>query len=215
VSVGELDPDDEKILAFARELLRQFGVAKRNLEDVSWDDDTLSLDGVLVMWGEVKLPGYMKGRLAAEEWRSLLAPSIVYHYIMQRDRGRGAIFRVVLPGTVAALVLVYLLLQIFKITDYGYARELLFFLILGYVAFEAVVLASYVNWFWRSLTFVSDRRAAEKVGAQPLVLAMIKYRDAESMLPIRPKPRPLRPSLSRRIERLQRQLDLTQPRQVG
>jgi hypothetical protein len=203
VSADRVDPDDEKILGYGRELLGLFGVAKRNLEDVSWDDDTLSLDGVLVMWGEVKLPGYMKGRLAAEEWRFLLAPSIVYHYIMVRNRNLGSFTRVVLPGTASAFVMIYFFLQIIKITDYGYAKELLFFLIVAYIAFQAVVIISYTNWFFRSLVFSSDRRAAEKMGAEALVLAMIKYRDAESTSTLRPKHRSIRPGLNQRIERLQ------------
>lgn len=152
-------------MGYGRELLRIFGIAKRNPDTVTWDGDTLSLDGILVMWSEVKLPGHMKGRLAAEEWRFLLEPSIVYLYMMVRNRNWG------LPHANSVAVVGRFSRSDLssapdlQITDHAYANELLFILIIGYVAFEAVVIASYTNWLFRSVTFASDPRAAERVGA--------------------------------------------------
>lgn len=69
---------------------------------------------VSVQYGEVTLPVTMKGRLTAEDWRPLIASSIIYNQSPYRGQRKGSIVRLVLPVGVGEIPLVYALLQIFQ-----------------------------------------------------------------------------------------------------
>lgn len=146
----------------------------------------------------------MKGKLNQEDWRPLLTSSITYHYIIYQNPTKGGLVRVILPNTVAVLLMTYFLLQIFKLQDKTYAQQLLFALIFGYVVFAAILVSSWINWYSRSLVFAFDRRGGDLVGRDVLLLALMKYRDAVSSLIGGLMHRGFRPSLGRRIRKLQR-----------
>src|SRR5438128_8350274 len=90
-------PDDEKILEYAADLFGQIGITKPNPDTVVWDDK-MDPNHVSVVFGEARLPRSMMGKLTAEDWRPLLASSIIYNYFLSREKNRGSLTRVVLPA---------------------------------------------------------------------------------------------------------------------
>lgn len=83
-------PDDEKILSCAIDLFRQLGITKPEPDTIAWDDD-MKPDLVVVKFGEVRLPRRMMGKLTAEDWRPLLAPSIIYNNVLSADKNRTSL----------------------------------------------------------------------------------------------------------------------------
>ena len=80
--------EDNEILRYAQELSKEIRPGRSEPDEVTWDDG-LPLDRVIVRYGEVKLPSGVKGRLTPEDWRPLIASSIIYNQSLYRAQRRG------------------------------------------------------------------------------------------------------------------------------
>ena len=108
--------ENNEILRYAQELSREIRPRGSEPDEVTWDDG-LPLDRVIVRYSEVKLPSGMKGRLTPEDWRPLIASSIIYNQSLYRAQRRGSIVRLVLPLGVGEVPLIFALLQIFHMRN--------------------------------------------------------------------------------------------------
>ena len=198
---GSMEEDNE-ILRYARELSREIRPGGSEPDEVTWDDG-LPLDRVIVRYGEVKLPSGMKGRLTPEDWRPLIASSIIYNQSLYRAQRRGSIVRLVLPLGVAEVPLIFALLQIFHMTNRQATIELVL-VIAGWILFASSVLWLYIHWLWRSLFYGADRRAAEIVGTATILESLRKTRDAISTLTVPRKRFSLLPSINQRVQSLEK-----------
>jgi hypothetical protein len=77
--------EDNEILRDAQELSREIRPGKPEPDELTWDDG-LPLDRVVVRYGEVTLPGGMRGKLTPETWRPLIASSIIYNQSLYRGQ---------------------------------------------------------------------------------------------------------------------------------
>ena len=85
------DPEDQRILEVAREVGRQLGVSKFYPERVVWRPG-ISSDQCVFMRRHFKvvvLPETMKGSLEPEEWRPLMASSLLWDRIPPARRLRN------------------------------------------------------------------------------------------------------------------------------
>jgi hypothetical protein len=198
-------PDDEKILKYAIELFRRLGITRPEPNSVVWDAD-VSPDLATVRLAKVTLPTRMMGRLTAEDWKPLLASAIIYRYVLSRDKNRGTLTRILLPIGLAEIPLAFTLIQIFRLSSQADTRGLLLTTIILWIAYSSALVALYIRWFWRGLTYVADRRAASTIGRDQLLAAFAKYRDAISATGYPRKRLHLWPTVGQRIERVQKDL---------
>ena len=196
------DPEDTKILNYAANLMGQLAISKPAPDAVLWIDDAPT-DSVVVQYGEIKLPRSMRGKVTAEDWRPLLASSIIYHYLLEPKRSRASLLRLVLPLALGELVLVYALLSVLTPANPDSSVELLVIVSLwtAYALFLATV---YFNWGWRTLFYAADRRAGELVGKEAMLQALTGFRNTRSHAAPATKRRRFRPGLDQRIRRLKR-----------
>jgi hypothetical protein len=178
-------------------------MTKPDPDTVVWDDK-LDPDRVTVALGEVRLPRRMMGRLTAEDWKPPLAPSIMYNYVLSRDKNRGSLIRVVMPAGLGEIPLVYALLQILRLTNQDYSRTLLFITVTLWTVYTLTLLTLYTRWLWRSLSYTADRRTADIIGREVLLQALTKYGETISATGYPRRRLHLWPTVSQRIERLQR-----------
>ena len=194
--------EDNEILRYAQELSKEIRPGRSEPDEVTWDDG-LPLDRVIVRYGEVKLPSGVKGRLTPEDWRPLIASSIIYNQSLYRAQRRGSIVRLVLPLGVGETPLISALLQIFRMRSDQATIELIL-VIAGWVLFASSVLTLYIHWLWRSLFYAADRHAAETVGTGTILESLRKSRDAILALKGSTKRLRLLPSVNQRISKLDR-----------
>jgi hypothetical protein len=197
-------PDDEKILKYAVDLFRQLGITKPEPDTVVWDD-TISRDVVVVKFGEVRLPRSIMGRLTAEDWKPLLAPAIIYNYFLLRDENRDATLHMVLPLTPGPILVAFSLIALFRYARGPIYTELLITIITLYLVYSSIVLALYIRRRWRRLLYTADRQAADKFGKEVLLAALAKYGETITATGNPRKRLHLWPTVSQRIERLQRE----------
>jgi hypothetical protein len=198
-------PDDENILKYAVELFRQFRVTKPEPDSVVWAED-MGPDLVTVQYGEVRLPRRMMGRLTAEDWRPLLAPSILYNYVLLRDKNRTSLIRLVLPVGLGEIPLIFALLVILRLPDHSLSSELLWATVALWAIYSLSLLTLYTKWLWRDLPYTADRRVADTIGKETLLSALAKYGETISATGYPRKRLHLWPTVSQRIERLQKDL---------
>jgi hypothetical protein len=198
-------PDDENILKYAVELFRQFRVTKPEPDSVVWAEDMVP-DLVTVQYGEVRLPRRMMGRLTAEDWRPLLAPSILYNYVLLRDKNRTSLIRLVLPVGLGEIPLIFALLVILRLPDHSLSNELLWATVALWAIYSLSLLTLYTKWLWRDLPYTADRRVADTIGKETLLSALAKYGETISATGYPRKRLHLWPTVSQRIERLQKDL---------
>jgi hypothetical protein len=198
-------PDDENILKYAVELFRQFRVTKPEPDSVVWAEDMVP-DLVTVQYGEVRLPRRMMGRLTAEDWRPLLAPSILYNYVLLRDKNRTSLIRLVLPVGLGEIPLIFALLVILRLPDHSLSSELLWATVALWAIYSLSLLTLYTKWLWRDLPYTADRRVADTIGKETLLSALAKYGETISATGYPRKRLHLWPTVSQRIERLQKDL---------
>jgi len=195
-------PDDEKILNYAVELFHQLGITKPEPDGVVWAED-MGPDLVIVQFGEVRLPRRMMGRLTAEGWRPLLAASILYNYVLSRDKNRTSLIRLVLPAGLGEIPLIFALLAILRLPDHSLSSELLWATVALWAIYSLSLLTLYTKWLWRDLSYAADRRAADTIGKGMLLSALAKYGETISATEYPRKRLHLRPTVSQRVERLQ------------
>src|SRR5437773_2093182 len=196
--------EDHEILGYAQELFRQIQPGKPEPGTVSWDED-LPLGRVVVRYGEVKLPFRLKGKLAAEDWRPLLASSILYSQSLYKGQRKGSFTRLILPLAVAEILLVYALLQILQMRNDLAKIELILVVVL-WTLFASSLLVFYTHWLWRILFYAADKRAAEIVGTEIILESLRKTRDAISTLAVPRKRFSLLPGMNQRVQKLEKLL---------
>jgi hypothetical protein len=192
--------EDDEILRYARELSRQIRPGGSEPDELTWDDG-LPSDRVIIRYGEVKLPSGMKGRLAPEYWRPLLASSIIYYQSLYGAQRRGSIVRLVLPVGVGEIPLIFALLQIFQMRSDQATIEL-FLVVVGWALYAWSVFALYIRWLYRSLFYAADKRAAEVVGIATIIESLRKTRDAISSMNVTRKRFSFFPSIGQRLQKL-------------
>ena len=194
-------PDDEKILKYAVELFRKLGITKPEPDTLVWEDH-MDPNTATVRFGEVKLPRIMMGRLTAEDWRPLLAPAIIYGYLLLRDEHRDSALRLILPLGLASVASMYSTLQIIHLSQLAYFRELVIANLILFLAYAASVIVLYNKRRWRSLPYGADRRASGIVGREVLLAALAKYGETLSATGYPLKRLHLWPTVGQRIEHL-------------
>src|SRR5213593_2784722 len=194
--------EDHEILRYARELFRQIQPGKPEPGTVSWDEG-MSLDRVVVRYGEVKLPFRLKGKPTVEDWRPLIASSIIYNQSLYRGQRLGFIVRLVLPIGVGEVPLIFALLQIFHVRNEQAAIELIL-VIAGWILFASAVLSLYIHWLWRSLFYAADKRAAEIVGTATIFESLRRSRGTIPALTVPRKRFSLLPGMSQRVQKLEK-----------
>src|SRR5438309_3374252 len=192
--------EDNEILRYAQELSREIRPGRSEPDEVTWDDG-LPLDRVIVRYGEVKLPSGMKGRLTPEDWRPLIASSIIYNQSLYRAMRRGSIVRLALPVGIGEIPLIYALLKIFQMRS-DQANIELTLVVAGWTLYACSLLALYIHWLWRSQFYEADQHAAELVGTATLLESLRKCRSIVSTLRVQKKPFSLLPCTNHRIQKM-------------
>ena len=202
-TAGSNSPDDEKILEYAAELFQQLGIKRSPPDTVSWEDQQ-DPDMIIVRYGEIKLGRSMKGRLSPEDWKILLAPSIIYGYLLLRNQNRYSITHLVLPLGLAEFPLIVALLQIFHLPASANPRALLIITNILYIAYAASILLLYVKGRWRELVYKADRQATDALGRDNLLAALNRHRKTISQAGFLARKFHLWPTLTARIEHLEK-----------
>ncbi|OLD11686.1 MAG: hypothetical protein AUI97_08915 [Crenarchaeota archaeon 13_1_40CM_3_52_17] len=199
------NPDDERILKYAGELFHPFGITKPDPDTVVWDDN-MDPDRVIVQLGEAKLPRSMMGRLTAEEWKPLLAPAIILGYFLLPRQPRDTILRLVLPLGIGEVPLTVALLKTLPLgrQDPALSISLLFATIIIWASYALLMVALWSRRAWRGLFYTADGQAADKLGREVLLATLTKYGETISVTGYPRKRLHLWPTVSQRIERLQR-----------
>lgn len=196
--------EDNEILRYAQELSREIRRGGSEPDDLTWDDG-LTLDRVIVRYGEVKLPTGMRGRLSPEDWRPLIASSIIYNQSLYRAQRRGAIVRLALPLGIGEIPLIFALLQIFQMRSSQADIELTIIVVL-WSLYASSLLALYMHWLWRRQFYAADKRAAEMVGTATLIESLEKNGDVISALKGSTKRFSILPNNAQRVRRLKKSL---------
>jgi Peptidase family M48 len=196
-------PDDAKILKYAVELFREFGIRKPEPDSVIWVN-RMDPNVVVVRLGQVKLPRKMMGKLTPEDWRPLLASAIMYNYGLTRDKSHGPLLRAVLPLGLAEIPLAYALILIFRASSQAEATILLTLTILVWIIYSSSILMFYIKWYWRILSYVADQIAAKTLGREVLLSALAKYAETISVTGYRPHSLHLWPTVNQRVDHLQK-----------
>ncbi len=122
-----------------------------------------------------------------------------------RDPIRDYALRVFLPLAIGFSLVGFDAIQIIRSSQLDYIRELNlanFVILLLYIP----VIALYVRRRWRSLSYIADRSAADTIGKEVLLTAFAKYGETISATGYPRKRVHLWPTVSQRIERLQKDL---------
>ena len=196
-------PDAQKILEDARSLFRQLGIQKPEPEIVS-SADGMPPDFVIVLYGEIILPAQMIGKLTPEEWRPLVASSIIFNYTILRGQNMGALPRIFLP--LAGVVVLILVLA--RVLDPAGSNGFLETALVGSMITGMVMLMMpYLNRYSQGGRLKADREATRIVGRESMLQSLTRVRDLkeEWNLPRRSRRYRFAPSLNRRIAYLQRE----------
>jgi len=163
-------------------------------------------DRVIVQLGEAKLPRSMMGRLTAEEWKPLLAPAIILGYFLLPRQPRDTILRLVLPLGIGEVPLTVALLKTLPLgrQDPALSISLLFATIIIWASYALLMVALWSRRAWRGLFYTADGQAADKLGREVLLATLTKYGETISVTGYPRKRLHLWPTVSQRIERLQR-----------
>lgn len=164
--------EDQNILAIARELCEQLRIAQFKPESLSWvtwlftyrQKMFLPSDQCVFTGGEMTLQKMMKGRLAPEEWRPLIASSLIYEFSPDVPRklyfARAARIAPAFFLALAPLFLIRLSLPSVRVPAWA-----------GIGYFFAVMF-TYSTLFWdvarlrKKLRLKADRNAARLVGRE-------------------------------------------------
>ncbi len=199
---GLSGPDVDRILEDAGSLFKQIGIQKPEPDAVS-STNGLPADFVMVLYGEIILPAQMVGRLTPEEWRPLVASSIIFQYTIIRRQNWAALPLIALPlaGAVA------LTLVLIGILDPGRSNGLLEITLIGSVFTATLVLMMpYLNRWSQGGRLKADREAARIVGKDSMLQSLTRIHNLaqEPNTQRRIRGYGFAPSLNQRIAKLQR-----------
>ena len=199
-----MDPEDQRIVDIARELCQRLGITRIHPQTVSWREKRglvrVAPDLVFFAMDNIMLPKSLMGKLEPEEWKPLLASSLIYHWKSQSKVALGMMVR-----TIPIILLVpigLLLLDRILSNQFGLFRIILLavYLPLTVVGILYSQILAYRNM--KRVRLDCDRRAAELAGPENLLRALKKIESLDIE-----KPRRLaylvRPSIQQRINHLQ------------
>ena len=197
------NPDAQRILEDARSLFKQLGIQKPEPEIVS-SADRMPTDLVIVLHGEIILPAQMIGKLTPEEWKPLVASSIIFNYTILRGQNRGAVPRILLP---LAAVIVLILVLARALDPAGSNGFLETTLVGSMITGMVIVMMPLLNRYSQGGRLKADREAAGIVGRESMLESLTRVRALrkEWNLPRRSRGYGFTPSLNRRIAYLQRE----------
>ena len=185
--------DEQRILRIANELIEQLSISIFRPVSVSWDEYVqltlhdsetilpemagsikrdIPIGWCVFSWDRVLLPTAMRGKLDPEEWRPLLASSLIYEAKLRVKRYLGTIL-VSTPIIVDALGW----WELFAVsTPASGIPALLLILDIAWL-FPAFFLSGFLSkWFSRRLRLEADRLAAERVGRETLERVLEKMK---------------------------------------
>ena len=168
--------DEQDILRITKELIEQLNVSSFRPVSVSWAKDIpwtfvdsekpmpefagsvkrdVPVGWCVFTWDTVILPTEMKGKLDPEEWRPLLASSLIYEAKLRIKRDLVFIFLSTPASGIPALLLILDIAGLF-----------------GALA----IIGLLVKWFSRRLRLRADTLAAELVGRESLERVLEKMK---------------------------------------
>src|SRR5260370_343223 len=175
-SLQMIDPpksqENESILQIATELIQQLQVSNFNPKSVSWEEFVardrvgqpnlptiqVPVGWCVLTWTELILPPELKGKLEPEEWRPLLASSIIFSSKLKRKKFLGITARIGGPLFLVALGFVTL----FATWSSTLTAPLLVADLIG-TLIVPVYGALIVSPFLRRMSLEADRLAARQV----------------------------------------------------
>ena len=177
--------DDQDIVRIAKEVIEELGISSFRPVSVSWTDElpwTLAdsestipeLTGIVkrnvpigwcvFTWDRVLLPTGMKGKLDPEEWRPLLASSLIYESKLKTRRDLGVVL-VSTPVIIDGLGW----LELFAVSTPEAGIPALLFVLDFVGLFAAFFLMGFMaKWFSKRLRLRADTLATEHVGREAL-----------------------------------------------
>jgi hypothetical protein len=185
--------NEQDILRIAKELIEQLNISSYRPGTIAWAEDVpltmadsedlipevagfvkrdVPIGWCLFTWDKVILPTEMKGKLEPEEWRPLLASSLIYEAKLRVKRDLGIIL-VSTPIIIDALGW----WELYAVsTPVSGIPALLLILDIAWL-FPATFLSGFLaKWFSRRLRLEADRLAAEHVGGETLQRVLEKMK---------------------------------------
>jgi len=185
--------DEQDILTIAQELIEQLNISSFKPVSVSWAEDLpwtnvdsekpvpelagfvkrdIPVGWCVFSWDRVILPTEMKGKLGPEEWRPLLASSLIYEARLSLRRNIGFIF-LSTPITIDAVGW----WELFAVSTPASGIPALLLIIDIAGLFGTLLLSGFlVKWFTRRLRLRADTLAAEHVGRETLERVLEKMK---------------------------------------
>jgi hypothetical protein len=156
--------DEEAVTRYARDLCQQLGVPELNPQKVSWSP----LSRILVLYGSVRLPRRMMGHLTPDEWKPLIASSLIYEGLVGNARYRKLndkkrLLTFFLQNLIANLLLVGVILLSFRVNGDAYKLVLLIGGLAGWMAFELPMTRRFLFVKTKELQFRADKEATNIV----------------------------------------------------
>ena len=193
-------PEDEKILSIIRELCAQLNYYKLNIQSINWLNRMgirrFPPDALLInpRFHTILLSTQAMGQLTPEEWRPLLASSLLYY----KNHNRGML-KTLLPMFSLVLLMPFVLLADFTFLNSqspiiydGVIIVLIIFVILSYLVSMNLMKKFYLKM---------DDKAAQFLGKDALLASLTKLDMIKGGSPGRRGF--IRPSLQERIRHLQ------------
>jgi len=185
--------DEQDILRITKELIEQLNVSSFRPVSVSWAKDIpwtffdsekpmpefagsvkrdVPVGWCVFTWDTVILPTEMKGKLDPEEWRPLLASSLIYEAKLRINRYFGIIL-VSIPIIIDALGW----WELFAVSTPASGIPALLLILDVAWLFPAFFLSGFLaKWFSRRLRLKADGLAAELVGRETLERVLEKMK---------------------------------------
>lgn len=168
-----MHPEDEAILSIIRELSAQFGYYKHNIQTITWRDRIgirrFPPDQILLWPGTLQLSKAAMGRLTPEEWRPLLASTLLFY----KNHNRGFL-KAFLPFLATILLEPLILAASFRFVGDAAQSRLLNYLIVGVVIL--LILIGFVLFLnlLKKFYLKMDEQAGQLVGKERLVASLTK-----------------------------------------
>jgi len=175
------EEEDARILAVANELIEQLKLKHRLRTRVSWMNRIpagrrsilVRSDEPMMQLGELVLAERARGKLGPEDWRPLIASTLVYKSpAMLRKTLRHLSLRLFVPLTCFFSLLFLVLFSVY-VSRQAFTPIAIF----GYYVMTAMFLALMLTWslsppYIRNMRLLSDRLAAETVGRDAFLRAL-------------------------------------------
>jgi len=197
MSVQDSGESDAKILRITNQLIEQFRISDFKPARISWEAHLIGRLGTFTgprlklvspglckfTWDEIMLPEGLKRKLEPEEWRPLLASSLIYEAKLKVKKTLG-----ILATGAASALLGGALIAILSILDPVAANYMVvpdFFILIILLLMRI----PFVNPFLRSLRLQADRLAVQQFGKERVLQILEKINSC--LLYTSPSPRDL------------------------